>query len=512
MAKRFGGDRSIPVSTRTAECLVVSLIALLVISSFVGAGKTHPTTKRAKVTSATPVADLPIFDLITDVRDLNGFPLNPKWGEQINHPGGFPDPADPRCPVRDFTGPECTSPDQTPTLDQPIANFPICVWGDAPGNRVNGHVNWTTATYEGSICWGGASLDGDYDWSLKPDGGAGLTIENHPRTEPKNPQYIHVEFNSSETSDAFRSSLWSRFKRFLDSACSGGTFTCDEVKGRRMVDGRRAIVTGLVGLDSEHGGYSELHPVYAMAIQTELNTSHPDEDNWMVFARNWGDEGFCSGKDSHDLPAELTTLKILVPVPKAIDPVSSAEVDVTGADIRGDFFSFDTRDCPTATFIKGKGIVLTFNTPTIAFPTKPVRRPLIEGEVHIQWHTTGTIQSIPLDSCHPALKTEFKKDQDELERFLIGRLFTDRERTRYFQEIDAASHPRTISHCSAMNGPVPESTEPAGASLTIAPTPALRQSARRLTSSARPNRDALTKYRLMKRAALRARAYRRKAR
>lgn len=437
----------------TKVILLISVLVVVSFTSFVGKGN-HPAGN-----VSDPAFAIPIFDLVADAWDLNGFPANPKWGEQINHPGTFPDPIDSRCPNKDFTGPRCTSPDQKPTLDTPTYNAPICVWGGAPSNRVNGHVNWRAATYQGSICWGGASFDGDYDWSLKPDDLAGLTTENHPRNGLKKPQYIHVEFNSSETADVFESNLWSLFKKYLDPTCSGGgNPTCNEVKGRRMVDGHRAIVTGLMGLDSEHGGYSELHPVYAMAIQTEVNPSKPAEDNWMVFARNWGDEGFCSSKDSQSLPKEVTTLKILVPVPRAIDS-SGSGAEVTGADMRATFYSFDKRDCPTATFIKGKGVVLTFKTPTISWPDKPVRRPLIEGEVHIRWHTAGAIQSIPLVSCDPALKEEFIRDQKEFERFLVGREFSVRERQEYFrlerQETQALFGRQKLFRCSAMSGRVP---------------------------------------------------------
>jgi hypothetical protein len=299
-------------------------------------------------------------------------------------------------------------------------------------------------------------MDGDYDWSLKPDDNAGLTLENAPRPTtpgaPKSPQYIHVEFDAEETTDApFATPLWNMFRRYLDPVCGGAAYTCDEAKGREMVDGRRAIVTGLLGLDSEHGGYSELHPVYAMAIETKPNPADPNDDNWMVFARNWGNEGYCSGK-TETLSPELTSVKIVLPEPE----VTNGEI--TGVDITSNFDSLDTNDCPTAVFIKGKGVVLSFSTPTVNSPTVPIRRPLIEGEVHLRWHSTGTIHWKPVVPCEPQLKQEFLQDQRELERSLIGRVLKVKERFAYFeiqreQQRDLFNT-AAMKHCSALSGPL----------------------------------------------------------
>ena len=214
-----------------------------------------------------------------------------------------------------------------------------------------------------------------------------------------------------------------------------------------MIDGRRAIVTGLMGLDSEHGGYSELHPVYAMAIQTQ--PSQPGEDTWMIFARNWGGEGFCSGSIFHTLPSAMKEFTIELPIP-------SATAAVTGADITTDFYSYDTDDCPQVAFVQGKGVVITFNTPMESFPTKPIQRPLIEGEVHVHWLTTGMIQTSPPVSCDPRLQQEFRQDQKDFAKALLGRRLAEKEKTRFFSlETEAVRdyfNPSNLLHCG-VSGP-----------------------------------------------------------
>ena len=451
--------------------LLVLIIAIVSVFALRGPRNISISAKNSVVALPLPTPTPLPFDLVPDtdvngatVTDVNGLYLNPKWGEQVNNPGNFPNPLDyTKCPKFDFSGPNCSSPGQVSGVNTPTVNSVICVWSGAGSHRKNGHVNWVPATYNGSVCWDGPSLDGDYDWSVKPDNAAGLTLENHPRApagHPKNPQYIHTEFDYGETAAAFRSPLWMDFKKYLDPSCNNleSDFpTCDEPKGRAMVDGRRVVVTGLLGLDSEHGGYSELHPVYAMAIQTQTDSAHPQSDNWMIFARNWGNEGFCSGS-TEILPPEMETLRILIPQPG----VTSGEV--TGVDITSDFNSFNAADCPTAIYLKGRGLLLSFNTPTVSFPSKPIRRPLIEGEIHLVWHATGTIAAPEVVACDQQLRELFREDQNEIEKALFSRVLKTKDRFQFFeierQQEREVFHPATLSHCSALAGPVPEGILP----------------------------------------------------
>jgi len=53
-------------------------------------------------------------------------------------------------------------------------------------------------------------------------------------------------------------------------------------------------VTGLVGVDGVHGGYTESHRVYAMALRSEHTDGYGVEETWDFFLRNHGTEGDCS--------------------------------------------------------------------------------------------------------------------------------------------------------------------------------------------------------------------------
>src|SRR3712207_9454422 len=88
-----------------------------------------------------------------------------------------------------------------------------------------------------------------------------------------------------------------------------------------MMEQRRAVVVGLVGLDSVHNIYSELHPVYGIAVnmneeEAAENGETVVKSTWLVFARDDGNEGSCSFKP-HPLYGPdhqpLTSLKLLIP-------------------------------------------------------------------------------------------------------------------------------------------------------------------------------------------------------
>jgi hypothetical protein len=98
-----------------------------------------------------------------------------------------------------------------------------------------------------------------------------------------------VEFNQEETLDNFGTKFWQDF----DAAS-------DKVKVNMIDNSGMTIITGLVGVDGVHGGYSELHPVYAMAVETATpGTDKTEDDTWVFFIRNQGNEGSCAG-NVHD--------------------------------------------------------------------------------------------------------------------------------------------------------------------------------------------------------------------
>jgi hypothetical protein len=64
------------------------------------------------------------------------------------------------------------------------------------------------------------------------------------------------------------------------------------------------VTVGLFGVDAEHKGHSEVHPVYALAFRKDCAESHGKvTETWALFTRNTGNEGWCSRwNELHHLP------------------------------------------------------------------------------------------------------------------------------------------------------------------------------------------------------------------
>ncbi len=235
------------------------------------------------------------FDLTWDTTqpaDANGLPVNPLWGFQVEHPGAKPD-FETTCSaafsngdtVRDAVLAQlCTT--QQPTTDLFPESFPQSaltgVFGLCKSSLLQGHLNWGYATYQGTLEWrdySGAWLDeGDYDenFGLVTANNAGETLLSD-NGDPG----IGLEFDARET--VFGSSFWTTFLSEGDA------------ERHAVFDGNPAVVTGLVGIDAVHDGYTEIHPVLALAVRT---SSYPAGDGvdetWRFFVRNEGDEGECA--------------------------------------------------------------------------------------------------------------------------------------------------------------------------------------------------------------------------
>lgn len=133
-----------------------------------------------------------------------------------------------------------------------------------------------------------------------------------------------------------------------------------------MIDNRFVIVVGLAGLDCEHGCATELHPVYALAIHVN---DDPQDDTWAIFARNWGDEGYCS-QDQH--PLDATRIAFMLPRPGA-----------TAVAVASAATTFLTNDLslagPFVSLVANQGAVVEFRLPD------PSRQARVNGELHLRW-------------------------------------------------------------------------------------------------------------------------------
>jgi hypothetical protein len=358
------------------------------------------------------------LDLVSDIPDPNGLLLNPRWRWQLTN-NDLPDPNKLCFAAGKFGG--CTS--EPVEFDEPgLPNSLTCALGE--GTSIKGHINWRPATFAGRIDWGEYSIDGDYSFELTPANRNALTAHRDS---------LHVKFAADETVKHFNTPWWKEFRKIVGRRLGG-----PNEKAREFIKANRAVVIGLVSLDCVHGCYTELHPVYAMAInvETKVNASEGTVDEvWAIFARNWGDQGWCS-KDQHYLNLESSSNKISLLLPWGPDPASGVTDASFEAVLGGTrFLSNDVRATGPEVIRGGnQGLMVTFNLP------KARERARIHGELHLRWKFTkplgGKPVPVPSSSTTKAAVTSGSKESEE--RLLLEAL-GDEGRKRLAEEPEAGA-------------------------------------------------------------------------
>jgi hypothetical protein len=128
---------------------------------------------------------------------------------------------------------------------------------------------------------------------------------------------LHVEFDSDETIDNYTEvDEWTALHQAVDtwkdaegnvSACAAAGSRCNNLAqleaaaetAKEAVQTRfdgHTILTGMFGLDGEHDLKAEVHPLFAMSTLRDNFENNPSDEVWLMFARNQGDEGFCSSQ------------------------------------------------------------------------------------------------------------------------------------------------------------------------------------------------------------------------
>lgn len=277
------------------------------------------------------------FDLVWDLKtgvDANGLPLDPIWFPQIKNPGtelDFQGTCGPAFPdgftINDSVLANiCTTDAPTADIDTGLSSLTLGIV--CPANPIHGHLNWAIATHTGTLSWQGWSGDAgfwdddDYNFGLSVPSNAGL-CSGTPDEGPG----LHLEFNGTEIE--FQGPLWQSLFQDVQGSSSDPS---------ALVDGKTAVVTGLFGIDGVHnGGYSESHPVYAMAVLTATNQSGDSLDQtWDFFIRNYGNEGMCS-EQIHYWDGESGVYYIEFPWP--MDQLGHRATDVSEGEAQAWFWS-----------------------------------------------------------------------------------------------------------------------------------------------------------------------------
>jgi hypothetical protein len=317
------------------------------------------------------------FDVLSNSVDPNGLPYNPQWSWQQVPANQGQIPSTSLCHefserasilglptvgmVPYFS--DCTDQTDLNSVDEPDGfNATICGWGKGgpfmSGSFV-GHLNWFPVTVEGQASWGDHSAwrDDDYTFTFNSDEqGNPLSVNGRPG--------MHVEFDSDETIDHFKSDEWTAFHQAVDN---NGTDLA-----KQLFDGH-TILTGMSGLDGEHDLKSELHPLYAIATLRDNYENTLGHDVWLIFVRNRGDEGYCSSQ-LWDAGFEDYTFRL-----PWVTGMTAVEADWSDTQFEGT----EGTSGPTVSAIdppaKASGVYVTFHLGPAS------STPFIDGALHLIW-------------------------------------------------------------------------------------------------------------------------------
>lgn len=329
------------------------------------------------------------MDPTWDALDPNGLPLAPRWNVQSPTGSGalcLPDPEEkdvcsgfPKAGGVPHGSPACSRTARAEAPLEDVVHGWVCNTGRGL-TRFAGHLNFLPATYVGFIYYQGHSFpDDDLDFELLPivrqaDGWVlkrtGLTANRpldpglekrpaiHSGLSGKGLDHVlHVEAKAGETLERFDRPGWRKL-------LGGGA-----AQRRSNVAGLPAVATGLLGLDAEHGAFSELHPAHALAIQTQCAET---SETWQVFVRTAGNQGWCSQWDlPHLLEPPLLTFAIALPTSGTVTraEIASSDLQASLPGVTG----------PALSLEQGS-LVLRFRWPDEA---REDPRALLHGEVRI---------------------------------------------------------------------------------------------------------------------------------
>jgi hypothetical protein len=368
-----------------------------------------------------------------DRLDPAGLALDPQWDWQRTHGGAPPDPealcfascADFSCCTTDRIGFDVAVP----------PNDFICSIGAE--HAIHGHVNWRAATYGGRLDFTELSSDFDYNFTLVPPDRRGLVVADAVPLEA-----IGVEFDARETAFHFTTPWWLEFNAAAVAGAARAML--------QAIPGENGAVSGLLGLDCEHACATELHPAYAFVVHGRAS---PDDDVWPVFARNGGNEGFCS-HEQHTLAVSALFARI----PWRPGATAVAVVDGPG----GTAFRANL-PAPGATVritaVRDDGVYVELPVAS-ALDLVP---PRIHGEVHLRW-TGGSLAAAAPAS---AAGTAAELGPPEAEELLAGvyEALPDAVRTAIRTAVAGAPAPDVVpvpfTATAAASAPRPRRGEPA---------------------------------------------------
>ncbi len=370
------------------------------------------------------------FDSVATQTDVNGLLLSPQWAANLdnlvqvrgiqrqlsalNECNNFP-----------YNGPflarriasPCT---QQAAFDQPKHLFLTACFLEPALGRLHGHVNWSASTVMGKLNFEDLSADNDLDWSLKefeseerkqrlgsfnPASGGRLLDDSESRPPSFAINQVLTKDSQGDGSEYDRK-LWLEFASYeipgLFSKTTGPGADWSELKydalrksqgnvngAKSLFSNKTAIVSGLLNLDCVHECHAELHPVYAMAVRMRDECAPGgcgipvigENDHWLVFVRNFGNEGSCAHDgQQHFLDRDSFSFKIPAPTGDAVN-MPSITTHEFYSDVPG--LSWSVRAVPG-------GVLLSFSLQPNNCSRVPDRFPVfLHGSISFDWTKAG---------------------------------------------------------------------------------------------------------------------------
>lgn len=290
-----------------------------------------------------PTRSLLPFDPVSTQMDPNGFMEAPMWFGNYEKNEGADAEVWRQCddfPYKDWSRQRVTYGVRSSCTQQASFDVPKvlthCLLASAFG-VLHGHVNWVPATYVGKLRFQDISSDSDLDLQLRTIGDLD-SLERFPGNESFGSMKVPpILTKDSQIDKEYKDALWLEFasyetvKYFRSPAGDNSwqLFTAGRKKEeyqavQKQYQDHTAIVTGLLNLDCVHECHTELHPVFAMALRAKSEVEYvhakkeqgaksiADDDPWLIFVRNAGNEGDCS-QDEHYL--NRTEYTFFLPAP-----------------------------------------------------------------------------------------------------------------------------------------------------------------------------------------------------
>jgi hypothetical protein len=384
------------------------------------------------------------FNVVSDVPylrglpyDANGLPYNPTWSWQRRPENQGQIPSTSLCHefserltimgvplpyiVPSFS--DCTDQADVNHVDIPVGlNGDLC-WlrkgGLSASGSFVGHVNWFPVTLEGKAYKIDSEAfplgDDDYTFTYRSQGGDPLSVNGRPG--------LHFEFDSKETIEHFQHEEWKRIGKAIDDG--------DKDLNAKLFAGH-TIVTGMFGMDGEHGLKAELHPVFAIATRRDEFENDPRDDVWLMFVRNRGNEGFCSSR-LWDAGFEDYTVRL-----PWLPGMTAVDVDWSKTGFEGT----DGTSGPSVAVLPppaaDAGVYVTFHLGPAA------SSPFIDGALHLSWTGTPVVAQQPVLASPPEAPEQLE-EADLLLRKAFDRL-TPAERQQLAKSRAAAAPPRRATH------------------------------------------------------------------